>query len=267
MLALEALNRASIATEISAQYVDHNLLQTDSRNPDDHVFLESACRKYGVWYSRPGNGVSHPLHMQLFGRPGATLLGSDSHTCAAGCLGMLAIGTGGIDVAMAIAGEPYRLRRPKVWGVRLEGSLPPWVSAKDIILELLRRHGVDGGVGYVIEYHGPGIQGLRVVLAKSFSRLHHDNLVNFGVVPLLCDDTDDIEVGDALVVDDVSVLLEHGAGRVDVGDRGGREVRHSLTHRQVEIVRAGGVIAHTRDAATGPAARPAGANAESWSLH
>jgi len=107
MLEFEQLGLDRVRTELSAQYVDHNLLQTDFRNADDHLFLRSACRKWGLWFSKPGNGVSHPVHMQRFGVPGKTLLGSDSHTCAAGSLGMLAIGTGGLDVAMAMAGEPY----------------------------------------------------------------------------------------------------------------------------------------------------------------
>jgi aconitate hydratase len=151
-----------VKTELSVQYVDHNLLQEDHKNPDDHLFLHSASRRFGLWFSRPGNGVSHPLHMEYFGRPGATLLGSDSHTCAGGALGMLAIGAGGLDVAMAMAGEPLHLPVPEIWGVRLEGALPEWVSAKDVILEMLRRHGVEGGVGRIIEYHGPGVEQLDV---------------------------------------------------------------------------------------------------------
>lgn len=160
MLELEALGLDRIATELSVQYVDHNLLQTDSRNPDDHLFLRSACRRFGLWFSKPGNGVSHPLHMQRFGRPGASLIGSDSHTCAAGALGMLAIGVGGLDVAMAMAGEPFYLRMPEIWGVELTGEPPAWVSAKDVVLEMLRRHGVTGGVGRIIEYHGEGLAAL-----------------------------------------------------------------------------------------------------------
>ncbi len=160
MLEFEALGVPEVRTELSAQYVDHNLVQTDFRNADDHLFLRSAARKWGLWFSKPGNGVSHPVHMQRFGAPGKTLLGSDSHTCAAGSLGMLAIGTGGLDVAMAMAGEPYHVAMPEVWGVRLYGKLPDWVSAKDVILEMLRRHGVDGGSGKIIEYHGPGVARL-----------------------------------------------------------------------------------------------------------
>jgi len=160
MLELEAMGLDEVQTEVSAQYVDHNLIQEDSRNPDDHRFLLSACRRFGVWYSQPGNGVSHPRHMERFGAPGKTLLGSDSHTPAAGSLGMLAIGAGGMEVALAMAGEPLRIKMPEVWGVHLSGELPDWVSAKDVILEMLRRHGVRGGIGRVVEYHGPGLQGL-----------------------------------------------------------------------------------------------------------
>lgn len=160
MLEFEAMKLPHVRTELSAQYVDHNLLQMDHKNPDDHLFLRSACRKFGAWYSRPGNGVSHPVHMEHFGVPGKTLLGSDSHTCSAGSLGMLAMGAGGLEVAMAMAGEPFHVKMPKVMGVRLTGTLPEWVSAKDVILEMLRRHGVAGGVGKIIEYYGPGLEKL-----------------------------------------------------------------------------------------------------------
>lgn len=160
MLEFEAMGMPRVRTEVSVQYVDHNLLQEDFKNADDHLFLRSACRKFGLWFSRPGNGVSHPVHMERFGVPGKTLLGSDSHTCAAGALGMLAIGAGGLEVALAMAGEPFRLRMPTIWGVKLVGVLPHWVSAKDIILEMLRRHDVDSGLGKIIEYYGPGLEHL-----------------------------------------------------------------------------------------------------------
>jgi aconitate hydratase len=160
MLELEALGLERVATDASVQYVDHNLLQADERNMADHLFLRSAARRFGLWYSGPGNGVSHPTHMESFGVPGATLAGSDSHTCAAGSLGMLAIGVGGLEVALAMVGEPLYVTMPKIWGVRLTGELPPWTSAKDVVLEMLRRHGVDGGVGRIIEYHGPGLETL-----------------------------------------------------------------------------------------------------------
>ena len=160
MLEFEAMGVPRVKTETSAQYVDHNLIQSDHKNPDDHLFLRSACKKFGVWYSRPGNGVSHPVHQERFGVPGKTLIGSDSHTPAAGALGMLAIGAGGLDVAMAMAGKPYVLGMPEVWGIKLTGELPDWVSAKDVILEMLRRHDVDGGLGRVLEYYGPGLDHL-----------------------------------------------------------------------------------------------------------
>ncbi len=160
MLELEAMELPRVRTEVSVQYVDHNLLQADYKNADDHLFLRSAAQRFGLWYSKPGNGVSHPVHQQRFGVPGKTMLGSDSHTPAAGAIGMLAIGAGGLEVAMAMAGEPLYTKMPAIWGVRLVGELPEWVSAKDVILEMLRRHGVKGGVGKILEYHGPGLEGL-----------------------------------------------------------------------------------------------------------
>lgn len=160
MLELEAMGVDRVKTELSAQYVDHNLIQEDYKNADDHLFLRSAAERFGVWFSPAGNGVSHPLHMEFFGKPGKTLLGSDSHTCAAGCLGMLAIGAGGLEVALAMAGHPLYIKMPKIFGVKLKGKLPNWVSAKDIILEMLRRHDVKGGVDKIIEYYGPGVKHL-----------------------------------------------------------------------------------------------------------
>lgn len=160
MLSLEAMALDRVTTEASVQYVDHNLLQIDNLNPDDHRFLESAAKRFGLWYSRPGNGISHVVHMHRFGKPGRTLLGSDSHTPAAGALGMLAIGAGGLDVALAMSGEPFSTTMPEIMGVKLVGELPDWVSAKDVILEMLRRHGVAGGVGRIIEYYGPGLASL-----------------------------------------------------------------------------------------------------------
>lgn len=172
MLELEAMNLHRVKTEISAQYVDHNLLSEDFKNPDDHLFLQTACQRFGVWFSRPGNGVSHPLHQERFGIPGKSMLGSDSHSCAAGAIGMLAIGAGGIEVAMAMAGYPYYVNMPLIWGVNLVGKLPDWVSAKDVILEMLRRHSVKGGVGRIIEYFGPGLQ--------DFSAMDRHVIANMG---------------------------------------------------------------------------------------
>lgn len=160
MLELEAFELKKAKPEIAVQYVDHNLLQTDYKNMDDHLFLQSAAARFGFWFSRPGNGISHVVHMERFGRPGKTLLGSDSHTPAGGGIGMLAIGTGGLDVAVAAAGEPYYVKMPKIMGIKLIGKLPDWVSAKDIVLEMLRRYNVTGGRGYILEYYGPGLKTL-----------------------------------------------------------------------------------------------------------
>ena len=160
MLELEAMGVQRAQTEVSVQYVDHNLMQADHRNADDHAFLRTACARYGIWFSPPGHGVSHPLHQQHFGVPGKSLVGSDSHTPAAGALGMLAFGAGGIEVATAIAGSPLYVRMPKIWGIELSGELRPPTSAKDVILEMLRRHGVDGGAGWILEYFGPGLRSL-----------------------------------------------------------------------------------------------------------
>src|ERR671917_2546550 len=146
-----------VRPELAVGYVDHLLVQDDSKNADDHLFLRSACQRFGMWYSKPGNGISHPVHQERFGQPSKTLLGADSHTCAAGAIGMLAIGAGGLQVAVALAGEPFSFQMPEIWGVRLSGELPDWVSAKDVILEMLRRHSVTGGVGKIIEYYGPGL--------------------------------------------------------------------------------------------------------------
>jgi len=160
LLEFESLGLDRVRTELSVQYVDHNLLQTDFKNADDHAYLRTAAARYGLVYSPPGNGVSHQVHMERFGRPGKTLIGSDSHTPGAAGVSMLGIGAGGLDVALAMAGRPYHLPCPKVLGVRLTGSLPDWVSAKDLILEMLRRYDVKGCVGKVVEYFGPGVESL-----------------------------------------------------------------------------------------------------------
>ena len=161
-LEFEAIGIDRVKTELSVSYVDHNLIQSDFRNADDHRFLQSVAARYGIHFSRPGNGICHQVHLERFARPGKTLLGSDSHTPTAGGCGMLAMGAGGLDVAMAMAGQPFYLRMPQVVGIRLTGRLGPWVSAKDVILELLRRLSVKGGVGKVMEYFGPGVATLSV---------------------------------------------------------------------------------------------------------
>jgi aconitate hydratase len=159
-LELEAMGLDEIRPELAVGYVDHLLIQGDSKNADDHLFLRSACQRFGMWYSKPGNGISHPVHQERFGIPGKTMVGADSHTCAAGAIGMLAIGAGGLQVAVALAGEPFSFQMPEIWGVELIGELPDWVSAKDVILEMLRRHGVSGGSGRIVEYYGPGLANL-----------------------------------------------------------------------------------------------------------
>jgi aconitase A len=342
MLEFEAMQVPWAKTEVSAQYIDHNLLQTDFKNADDHLFLLSACKKFGVWYSRPGNGVSHPVHMERFGKPGRTLLGSDSHTPAAGSLGMLAMGAGGLEVALAMAGEPVYLRMPSVLGVQLTGRLPDWVSAKDVILEMLRRRGVQGGVSKIIEYYGPGLEclsamdrhvianmgtelgatttvfpsddeimpagsrvlpyrsnipeisrfvfapvdesfheramahqrqafylvggnnygqgssrehaalaprylGLKAVIAKSFARIHRQNLVNFGILPLTFRDPDDydrIRQGDVLEFEHAVEGLRRGQPiTVRNATRNTAFVaEHGLSVRQIAAVLEGGLI-------------------------
>ncbi|HHJ64844.1 MAG TPA: aconitate hydratase, partial [Aquifex aeolicus] len=161
-LELEAMGIDRIRTELSVSYIDHNMLQTDFRNPDDHKYLMSVAKRYGIWLSKPGNGICHQVHVERFAVPGKTLLGSDSHTPTSGGVGMLAIGAGGLDVAAAMAGEPFYLKMPKIVGVHLRGRLPDWVTAKDVILELLRRLTVKGGVGKIFEYFGEGVKELSV---------------------------------------------------------------------------------------------------------
>ena len=161
-LQFEAMGVPRVKTELSVSYIDHNTLQTGFENADDHRFLQTIAAKYGIYFSRPGNGICHQVHLERFGVPGKTLLGSDSHTPTGGGIGMIAIGAGGLDVAVAMGGGPFYLAMPKVVRIELINQLPPWVSAKDIILEVLRRLSVKGGVGKVIEYTGPGVSGLTV---------------------------------------------------------------------------------------------------------
>jgi aconitate hydratase len=161
-LQFEALGKSKVQTELSVSYVDHNMLQEGFENPDDHIFLETFAYKYGIFFSKPGNGICHQVHLERFGVPGKTLIGSDSHTPTGGGIGMLAIGAGGLDVALAMGGKPFYLPMPKIVKVDLVGKLQPFVSAKDIILEVLRRLTVKGGVGKIMEYCGPGVATLTV---------------------------------------------------------------------------------------------------------
>ena len=161
-LEFEAIGIDRVRTELSVAYIDHNTLQTGFENADDHRYIQSVCKKHGLQFSRPGNGICHQVHLERFGIPGKTLIGSDSHTPTAGGIGMLAFGAGGLDVAMAMGGGTYYISMPKMVRVNLHGKLQPWVAAKDIILEVLRRMSVKGGVGKIIEYGGDGVASLSV---------------------------------------------------------------------------------------------------------
>jgi aconitate hydratase len=161
MMQFELFGVERVQVETAVVYVDHNILQIDFKNPDDHRFLQAMAAKYGAWFSRPGNGICHYVHCERFAAPGKTLVGADSHTTQSGSCAMIAIGAGGLDVAVCMAGHPFELPCPKIVGVHLENELPhPWIQAKDIILELLRRRGVRGGRGCVFEFYGPGVATL-----------------------------------------------------------------------------------------------------------
>src|SRR5207247_4388976 len=146
-LEFEELQMDRVAVPLAVQYVDHNMIQLDFKNPDDHRFLQAFAAKYGIYYSRPGNGISHYVHIERFARPGGVLIGADSHTTTSGAVGMIAIGAGGLDVAACMAGLPFEFETPLVVGVELRGELPAWAQAKDIMLALLRRRGVRNGLG------------------------------------------------------------------------------------------------------------------------
>lgn len=162
-LQFERLGADRVEVPLAVLYVDHNVLQTDGRNMDEHRYLQTFCARYGVHYSRPGNGICHYVHLERFARPGELLLGADSHSTMAGAVGMFALGAGGLDVAVAMAGHGFSVPCPAVVGVELRGELPPWVQAKDVILELLRRHGVRGGQGRAFEFFGDGVETLSVL--------------------------------------------------------------------------------------------------------
>ncbi|MFW6317444.1 MAG: aconitase family protein, partial [Halorubrum sp.] len=161
-LQFEALDLDEVQTELAAQYCDHQTYQFDFKNTDDHRFLRSAAGTYGAYFSRPGNGICHQVHKENFAAPGKTLLGSDSHTPTPGGLGQLAIGAGGLDIAVAMGGGPYYVEMPEVVNVHLEGELPEWATAKDIALHLLGELTVKGGVGKIFEYTGPGAENLSI---------------------------------------------------------------------------------------------------------
>ncbi len=161
-LQFEELDRERVGVPLAVQYVDHNMIQLDYKNPDDHLYLQAFDARYGIYYSRPGNGICHYVHVERFARPGQILIGADSHTTTSGALAMIAIGAGGLDVAVCMAGLPFEFETPRVVGVELRGELPPWVQAKDVILELLRRRGVRNGLGRIFEFYGEGVATLDV---------------------------------------------------------------------------------------------------------
>ncbi|MFX1236097.1 MAG: aconitase family protein, partial [Promethearchaeota archaeon] len=161
-LQFEAMKLSKIKNELSVSFVDHNTLQTDFKNADDHAYLASVAAKFGIKFSRPGNGICHQVFLERFARPGKTLIGSDSHTPTAGGMGAIAIGAGGLDVAVAMGGGLFYLKVPKIIGIKLMGALSEFVSAKDVILEVLRRIDVKGGIGCILEYFGPGVSTLNV---------------------------------------------------------------------------------------------------------
>src|SRR5262245_61878003 len=164
LMQFEQLDVPRVKVDRAVQYVDHNVIQLDFKNPDDHRMLQALCRRYGLHYSRPGNGICHYVHIERYARPGHILVGADSHTTTSGALGMIAIGAGGLDVAVAMGGYPYEIECPEVVEVHLDGELArPWVQAKDIILELLRRLTVRGGKNKVFEFTGPGMADLSVL--------------------------------------------------------------------------------------------------------
>ncbi len=161
-LQFERMGVDRVQVPFAVQYVDHNIIQLDHKNPDDHRFLQAFAAKYGMRYSRPGNGICHYLHVERFAKPGATLIGADSHTTTSGAVGSIAIGAGGLDVALVMAGRPFETPAPKVVGVEVTGEFPGWVTPKDVILELLRRRGVSGGLNRIFEFYGPGLENIDI---------------------------------------------------------------------------------------------------------
>jgi len=182
-LEFESLGIDTVKPPVTVSYVDHNIIQTDSRNADDHRFLQSCAAKFGVVFSPPGNGVCHHVHRQRFGVPGQTLLGSDSHTTTGGCLSMLAMGAGGVEVAMAMAGHPYYIETPKVWGIYIEGQFQPFVSGKDMILELLQRYSCKAGTGKIMEFYGPGVRNMDMSARATIANMSIDMGFTAAVFP------------------------------------------------------------------------------------
>jgi aconitate hydratase len=182
-LQFERMGVDRVQVDLAVQYVDHNVIQLDFKNPDDHRFLQGFAAKYGIHYSRPGNGICHYLHVERFARPGATLVGADSHTTSSGALGTIAIGAGGLDVALVMAGQPFQTPAPKVVGVELTGALSDWVTPKDVILELLKRRGVRGGLGRIFEFYGSGVANIDVTGRTTICNMIAELGATTGVFP------------------------------------------------------------------------------------
>jgi len=182
-LQFEAMGLKQVKTELSVSYVDHNTIQVGFENADDHMYLQTVAAKYGIVYSKAGNGICHQVHLERFGKPGKTLLGSDSHTTTAGGIGMIAIGAGGLDVAVAMGGGEFYLSCPKVYKINLTGSLQPWVSAKDVVLKMLETFTVKGNVGVVIEYTGPGVKNLSVLERATITNMGAEMGVTTSLFP------------------------------------------------------------------------------------
>ena len=182
-LQFEAMGIPKVRTELSVSYIDHNTIQVGYENADDHRYLQSIAAKYGIYLSRVGNGICHQVHLERFGKPGKTLLGSDSHTPTAGGLGMIAIGAGGLDIAVALAGEPFYLTCPRVVKINLKGKLQPWVSAKDVVLKVLEIFSTKGNVGTVFEYGGEGVKTLSVPERATITNMGAECGVTTSVFP------------------------------------------------------------------------------------
>ena len=182
-LQFESMGLSDIATELSVSYVDHNTIQVGFENADDHAYLESIAKKYGIYFSRPGNGICHQVHLERFARPGKTLLGSDSHTPTAGGVGTLAMGAGGLDVAVAMGGGAYYLTAPRVINVHLTGKMQPWATAKDVVLEVLSILSTKGNVGCVCEYTGEGIAALTVPERATITNMGAETGVTTSIFP------------------------------------------------------------------------------------
>src|SRR5215216_3274260 len=182
-LQLEQMGVDRVKVPLAVQYVDHNIIQLDHKNPDDHIFLQAFAAKYGLYFSRPGNGICHYIHVERFAKPGTTLIGADSHTTTSGAVGQIAIGVGGLDVSLVMAGNPFNNAVPTVVGVELTGKLQDWVTPKDVILELLRRRDVDGGAGRIFEFYGPGVETIPVEGRMTICNMMIETGATTGIFP------------------------------------------------------------------------------------